>query len=243
MSQPATDSIRFLRNLRAVREYTAEPIDDEAINDILEVARWSGSASNKQPTELVIVRDQDVKQKITDGGVRAAAGAALAIVIITPGNAATHDLEVFDDGRLVERIMLAAKARGLGSNIGTLKGEGPESSNRPSASPPNAALERGHPRPHRRGRLRGPHPQPQPRSQAPHRFRPLGPLQRLSCLSTRGETPNRRCAATLRGVPRGAGSGSAVSRAAAGGGLTVSRGGVWLLLWRAEPTGRRWRRR
>jgi nitroreductase len=33
---------------------------------------------------------------------------------------------VFDDGRLVERLMLAAKAHGLGSNIGTLKGDGPE---------------------------------------------------------------------------------------------------------------------
>ena len=31
----------------------------------------------------------------------------------------------FDNGRLVERLLLAAKAHGLGSNISTLKGEGP----------------------------------------------------------------------------------------------------------------------
>jgi nitroreductase len=112
--------------LRAVREYTPEPVADDVVNDILEVARWSGSASNKQPVELIVVRDPEVKQQITAGGVRAAAGAPLAIVVITPGNAATRDLEVFDDGRLVERLMLAAKAHGLGSNIGTLKGDGPE---------------------------------------------------------------------------------------------------------------------
>jgi nitroreductase len=112
--------------LRAVREYTPEPVADDVVNDILEVARWSGSASNKQPVELIVVRDPEVKQQITAGGVRAAAGAPLAIVVITPGNAATRGLEVFDDGRLVERLMLAAKAHGLGSNIGTLKGDGPE---------------------------------------------------------------------------------------------------------------------
>jgi nitroreductase len=73
----------------------------------------------------VIVRDPEVKRKMTEGGVRAAGGSALAIVIVTPGDAERKDLEVFDDGRLVERLMLAASAHGIGSNIGTLKGEGP----------------------------------------------------------------------------------------------------------------------
>jgi nitroreductase len=125
MSRPSAELIEFLRSLRAVREYTPEPVADDALKDILEVGRWSGSASNHQPAEVVVVRDPDVKQKITDGGVRAAAGAAVALVIVTPGDAERHDLEVLDDGRLVERLLLAANAHGLGSNIGTLKGEGP----------------------------------------------------------------------------------------------------------------------
>ena len=118
--------IDFLRGLRAVREYTSEPIADDVLQDILEVGRWSGSASNWQWAEVVVVRDPEVKQKITEGGVRAAAGCALALVIVTPGDADRHDLEVFDDGRLVERLLLAASAHGLGSNIGTLKGDGPD---------------------------------------------------------------------------------------------------------------------
>jgi nitroreductase len=125
MSQDSASQIKFLRSLRAVREYLADPISEDAIRDILDVARWSGSASNNQPVEVVIVRDEDVKRKITEGGVRAAAGSALAIVIVTPGDLERKDLEVFDDGRLVERLMLAASALGIGSNIGTLKGEGP----------------------------------------------------------------------------------------------------------------------
>lgn len=125
MSNQAGELIRFLRSLRAVREYTPEPISDEIVHDILEVGRWSGTASNRQPTAVVIVRDKQVKQQMTDSGVRAAAGAALALVIVTAGNPDTRELEIFDDGRLVERLLLAAKAHGLGANIGTLKGEGP----------------------------------------------------------------------------------------------------------------------
>src|SRR5215207_406678 len=117
MSKQPGEYISFLRSLRAVREYTAEPIPDDLLRDILEVGRWSGSASNRQPAELVVVRDKQILQQITDHGVRAAAGAALALVIVTPGSPERKDLEVFDDGRLVERLLLAAKAHGLGSNI------------------------------------------------------------------------------------------------------------------------------
>ena len=126
MRDRAEDLITFLRNLRAVREYTSDPVPEGALNDILEVGRWSGSASNRQPAELVVVRDPEVMQKLAEGGVRAAAAAPLALLVVTPGDPERKELEVFDEGRLVERLLLAAKAHGLGSNVSTLKGEGPE---------------------------------------------------------------------------------------------------------------------
>jgi len=124
MSQPA-ELIAFLRGLRAVREYTPEPVPESAVSDMLEVGRWSGSASNKQPVELVVIRDAATKQKLAESGVRPAAGAAVAFVIVTPGDPAAKEREAFDDGRLVERLLLAAKAHQLGANVGSLKGDGP----------------------------------------------------------------------------------------------------------------------
>jgi nitroreductase len=121
----AADFIAFLRGLRAVREYTPEPIPDDALQDILEVGRWSGSASNRQPIELVVVRDTAILQQIAAHGVRAAASAPIALLVVTPGDPERRDLEAFDNGRLVERLLLAAKAHGLGANVSTLKGEGP----------------------------------------------------------------------------------------------------------------------
>jgi nitroreductase len=126
MIQQNNDKIRFLRGLRAVRDYTSEPIPDDVLADILEVGRWSGSASNIQGTEVVVVRDQQTKQRMSELGARPAAGAAAVLVVVTPGDTERHDLEVFDSGRLVERLLLAAKAHGLGSNIATLKENGPD---------------------------------------------------------------------------------------------------------------------
>jgi nitroreductase len=126
MKQQTNDKIRFLRGLRAVRDYTSDPIPDGVLADILEVGRWSGSASNVQGTEVVVVRDAETKQRMSELGARPAAGAAAVLVVVTPGDADRHDLEVFDNGRLVERLLLGAKAHSLGSNIATLKETGPD---------------------------------------------------------------------------------------------------------------------
>lgn len=119
------DKIRFLRNLRAVRNYTPDQIPNDVLSDILEVGRWSGSASNLQATEVVVVRDSQIMQRMSEVGARPAAGAAVALVVVLPEGADRHDLNIFDSGRLVERLLLAADAHGVGSNIATLKEEGP----------------------------------------------------------------------------------------------------------------------
>jgi len=118
------DRIRFLRGLRAVRDYTADPVSDEVLSDILEVGRWTGSASNRQPTEVVVVRDRAILDQIGASGVGPAAGAPVAIVVLTPDDPSRTEVNAFDTGRLVERVLLAAHAHGLGGNIGTLKGDG-----------------------------------------------------------------------------------------------------------------------
>ena len=122
----ANEKIRFLHNLRAVRDYAPEQIPEDVLSDILEVGRWSGSASNLQGTEVVVVRDSQITQRMSEVGARPAAGATVVLVVVTPGDAERHDLNIFDSGRVVERLLLAAHAHGLGSNIATLKEDGPD---------------------------------------------------------------------------------------------------------------------
>src|SRR4029453_17610464 len=84
--ESASSRIEFLRGLRAVRELRSDPLPEPVLLDILEVARWSGSAGNRQPWEFVLVRDRDLLRRLStiDGanaGHLAQAAAGLAIVI------------------------------------------------------------------------------------------------------------------------------------------------------------------
>ncbi|MFM9106921.1 MAG: nitroreductase family protein [Chloroflexota bacterium] len=114
----AADRIAFLRGLRATRRFTADPVPDSALRDILEIARLSGSAMNLQPWRLIVVRDRETLRALANMNSHAGhlASAPLAIFLVMDGD---EDLdEAYDDGRLSERIMLAAAAHGLGSCIG-----------------------------------------------------------------------------------------------------------------------------
>ena len=122
----SNDKVKFLRSLRAVREYTPEAVSEDVIKEILEVGRWAGSSSNTQPTEVVVVRDRKTLELMGSNGAAPAAKCAVAFLILTAGNPERRESEAFDNGRLVERLLLACKAHGLGANIATLKNDGPE---------------------------------------------------------------------------------------------------------------------
>ena len=118
------DRIAFLRSLRAVRSFHPDPVPQEVVDDILEVARWSGSASNRQPWEILVIRDKETLEKLSqvEGYAHHLAGAPLGIVLVMAGDRPTQ--ETYDEGRLAERIMLAALAHGVGSSVGWIVGDG-----------------------------------------------------------------------------------------------------------------------
>lgn len=117
--------IALLRGLRAVRQLRPDPLPEDVLRNILEVARWSGSAGNRQPWEFVVVRDRAMLGRLSsiegaNAGHLASAGAAIAIVI----HPEVPDLDAYDEGRLAERILLAAAAQGLGAAVGHFTGPG-----------------------------------------------------------------------------------------------------------------------
>lgn len=120
----ARDRLRFLRSLRAVRNFGDEPVPQEITDDILDVARWSGSASNRQPWEILVIRDRETLRALAnvEGYAGHLDGAPLGIVLVMRGE--RPEQETYDEGRLAERIMLAASAHGVGSSIGWIVGSG-----------------------------------------------------------------------------------------------------------------------
>jgi nitroreductase len=116
--------LRLLAGLRATRHYLPEPVPRDAVARMLEVARWTGSARNRQPWRLAVVEDRDDLRRLSRTGPYAQhlAGAPLAVVVGIDHARGGLDAE-FDAGRLGERLMLAASALGLGSCPATLVGE------------------------------------------------------------------------------------------------------------------------
>ena len=124
-SNSVSAGIGLLRGLRAVRQLRPDPLPEQVLNNILEVARWSGSAGNRQPWEFVVVRDRDMLRRLStiegaNAGHLATAGAGIALVI----HPEVPDLDAYDEGRLAERILLAAAAHHVGAAVGHFTGPG-----------------------------------------------------------------------------------------------------------------------
>ena len=133
------DFLKFLRSLRAVREYTPEAVPQEA----LVVARTralgaqtcgtaSGQSEPRDTMDRVFTVPNVISMARLAGvpvflwlvlGVQTAAADywAVALLIVS-----ASETSAFDEGRVAERIALAARACGLGSCIATLKNEGPD---------------------------------------------------------------------------------------------------------------------
>ncbi len=56
--------LELVKKRRSIRKFKPEPIPDEYVDQIIEVARWSPSGANSQPWEFIIVKKPELKQKI-----------------------------------------------------------------------------------------------------------------------------------------------------------------------------------
>ena len=115
----------LIRTLRAVRQFSDRAIPDDVLRDILEVGRWTGSSKNSQPWDLIVVRNRQRLVALAKCGEFAGhlAGAKLGVALVMHGD----DLwTCMDEGRLMQDLMLAAWAHGVGSCIASIYPEANE---------------------------------------------------------------------------------------------------------------------
>jgi nitroreductase len=55
-----------LRSTGAVRDFTDEPVADELVADLLDVARFAPSGGNRQPWHVAVVRDTALRRRLAD---------------------------------------------------------------------------------------------------------------------------------------------------------------------------------
>ncbi|RCW37479.1 nitroreductase [Halopolyspora algeriensis] len=108
------DPLRALTSLRATRWFTDEDVSETDLHRILEVARWTGSARNRQPWRFHTVRDASVRDELSRCGAYALHVRGAPVVVLLALDRSGADAE-FDGGRVAQNIMLAAHFLGLGS--------------------------------------------------------------------------------------------------------------------------------
>jgi nitroreductase len=135
-----------INNRRSIRRYTADPVDEQAVNKVLDAGRWAPSWANTQCWRFIVVRDPDVKAKIgqslmkvqredqlvNNPATKTISDIPVLVVVCaemgvsgckpgaTPdGNYVTDkdDWFMFDTALAVQNMVLAAHGLGLGTVI------------------------------------------------------------------------------------------------------------------------------
>lgn len=107
------DFIEIIKTRRSIREYQDKPIPKDALEKIVDTARFAATARNVQPWEFIVITEPQILRKIAglaeNGRFIAEARACIAVF--------SSDTKYYlEDGcAATENIMLAARALGIGS--------------------------------------------------------------------------------------------------------------------------------
>ena len=64
--KPITDVNELFRHQRAIRHFTAEDVPDALVDQVLTAAIHAPSGSNTQPWHFIVIRDQAVKNALSE---------------------------------------------------------------------------------------------------------------------------------------------------------------------------------
>lgn len=110
------DAVRSRRN---VRTYEDRKISESDLERILEAARRTPSASNKQRWDFVVVTDKERLERLSAiwQGARHIPGSAVTIALVGPDvdDIGERESMAYDFGQATMSIMLAAADLGIGS--------------------------------------------------------------------------------------------------------------------------------
>ena len=117
------DVFEAIKKRRSIRDYTDEQVSDKDVEPLIEAARWAPSAGNTQPWEFVIVKDIEMKRKLSDAALNQTFIQKVPVVIVVCadekrssriyGNRGEKLYSIQDTAAATENMILAAQELGL----------------------------------------------------------------------------------------------------------------------------------
>lgn len=116
------DVIECIMTRASVRKYTSEPVADSLITTVLKAGMAAPTAVNQQAWHFVVIKDQTLKDKISDSfqWAKMVKGCAFAVVVcgdmakLFDGDCEDGGFWTLDASAASENMLLAAHALGFG---------------------------------------------------------------------------------------------------------------------------------
>jgi nitroreductase len=117
------DLYEVVRTRRSVRSYRPDPIPQEVLMRVLDAARIAPSGSNRQPTRLIAVTDDETKNKLVPMCHDQAFIASAPVLVVACGRDIKYNrgewmgryAMIVDVTIALDHLTLAARAEGLGT--------------------------------------------------------------------------------------------------------------------------------
>lgn len=100
---------------RATRAFLPDPVPRADLLTMLEAARWTGSARNRQPWRFVVARDPGLRLALSRCGAYAQHLAGAPLVVALAVDESSGSDAHFDMGRAAQSLMSAAGELGYGT--------------------------------------------------------------------------------------------------------------------------------
>ena len=126
------DLMKGIRERRSVRKFTADPVEESDIQTLLEAVRWAPSWANTQVWEVIVIRDDEIKKRLSlllerNPAQKAIVAAPVVMALAAKRGSSGYykekvttdkgDWFMFDLGIATQNLCLAAHSLGLGSVI------------------------------------------------------------------------------------------------------------------------------
>lgn len=119
------DVFNAIRNRRSIRSYEEGAVTEDQIRTLIEAASYAPSAGNIQPWEFVVVRDPQIKMRLSAAALHQVFIEEASVVIVICANEArsrqgygSRGANLYciqDTAAATENLLLAAYALGLGT--------------------------------------------------------------------------------------------------------------------------------
>jgi len=117
------DVLEAIKERRSIRAFTDEKVSEKDVERLIDAARWAPSAGNTQPLELVVVKDKEMKRKLSEAALNQTFIEKAPVVIVVCadlnrssrgyGSRGERLYSIQDTAAATENILLAAQELGL----------------------------------------------------------------------------------------------------------------------------------